>query len=115
VVHEFTKAGIDPLRLEIVGFGEFHPRQSNATQEGRNANRRVAILVLEAVAPGSATTAEANEHTPETAAPGVQTADGASGVNRLISKVDPADLDKTVLTKGDPPTAEKTTQTAQQQ
>jgi chemotaxis protein MotB len=26
VVHEFTKAGIDPLRLEIVGFGEYHPR-----------------------------------------------------------------------------------------
>jgi chemotaxis protein MotB len=37
VVHEFTKAGIDPLRLEIVGFGEFHPRQSNDTIEGRNA------------------------------------------------------------------------------
>ena len=43
VVHEFTKAGIDPLRLEIVGFGEFHPRQSNDTIEGRNANRRVSI------------------------------------------------------------------------
>ena len=52
VVHEFTKVGIDPLRLEIVGFGEFHPRQANDTVEGRNANRRVAILVLEAVAPG---------------------------------------------------------------
>src|SRR6202034_1409159 len=52
VVHEFTKVGIDPLRLEIVGFGEFHPRQTNDTVEGRNANRRVSILVLEAVAPG---------------------------------------------------------------
>ena len=60
VVHEFTKAGIDPLRLEIVGFGEFHPRQSNETAEGRNANRRVAILVLEAVAPGAPVTATAD-------------------------------------------------------
>ena len=42
VVHQFTKQGIDPLRLEIVGFGEFHPRQANDSSEGRNANRRVA-------------------------------------------------------------------------
>ncbi len=58
VVHQFTKQGIDPLRLEIVGFGEFHPRQANDTSEGRNANRRVAVLVLEAVAPGNAVTAK---------------------------------------------------------
>src|ERR1700689_3664535 len=57
VVHEFTKAGIDPLRLEIVGFGEFHPRRPNDTVEGRNANRRVTILVLESVAPGTPVTA----------------------------------------------------------
>ncbi len=47
VVHQFTRAGIDPLRLEIVGYGEYHPRQPNSTQEGRNANRRVAILILQ--------------------------------------------------------------------
>jgi chemotaxis protein MotB len=28
------QGGIDPLRLEIVGFGEFHPRQTNDTVEG---------------------------------------------------------------------------------
>jgi len=68
VVHEFTKAGIDPLRLEIVGFGEFRPRQSNDTVEGRNANRRVAVLVLEAVGAGA-------EPTPSShAAPAPQTA-----------------------------------------
>src|ERR1700728_273920 len=64
VVHEFTKAGIDPLRLEIVGFGEYHPRQPNDTAEGRNANRRVAILVLESVAPGAPITAGAEADTP---------------------------------------------------
>jgi chemotaxis protein MotB len=71
VVHQFTKQGIDPLRLEIVGLGEFHPRQANASAEGRNANRRVAVLVLEAVSPANATTASttpALSSTPDTTA-----------------------------------------------
>jgi chemotaxis protein MotB len=99
VVHEFTKAGIDPLRLEIVGFGEFHPRQSNDTAEGRNANRRVAILVLEEVAAGATVTARASDKTPEVAAPDVQTADSSSAANRLLWRVPVADIDKTVLVK----------------
>jgi chemotaxis protein MotB len=115
VVHEFTKAGIDPLRLEIVGFGEFHPRQTNATQDGRNANRRVAILVLEAVAPGAATTVESNEHTPENAVPGLDTADGASAGNRLLPKIEPAALETTVLLKGNQPIKTETTPAPQQQ
>jgi chemotaxis protein MotB len=104
VVHEFTKAGIDPLRLEIVGFGEFHPRASNDSNEGRNANRRVAVLVLEEVAPGGTVTARANDATPQTAAPGVDTADSSSAANRLLWRVPPGDLSKTVLSeqKGTP-------------
>lgn len=99
VVHEFTKAGIDPLRLEIVGFGEFHPRESNDTAEGRNANRRVAILVLEAVAPGKPVTAHADGNTPQTVSPGVAIADADSAENRLLWRVPPEDLGKTVLVK----------------
>jgi chemotaxis protein MotB len=99
VVHEFTKAGIDPLRLEIVGFGEFRPRESNDTVEGRNANRRVAVLVLEQVAPGEAVTAIATDQTPKQAAPGVQTADSGSAANRLLWRVPPGDIEKTVLVK----------------
>jgi chemotaxis protein MotB len=100
VVHEFTKAGIDPLRLEIVGFGEFHPRQPNDTVEGRNSNRRVAILVLESVAPGAPVTArsEGQPAAPGTS-PDVSIADADSGENRLLWRVQPADLGKTVLTK----------------
>jgi len=60
VVHQFVRQGIDPLRLEIVGFGEFRPRRPNDTIEGRNANRRVAVMVLEQVAP-SAPPAVANQ------------------------------------------------------
>jgi chemotaxis protein MotB len=68
VVHQFTKQGIDPLRLEIVGFGEFRPRQPNDSTEGRNANRRVAILVLETVTPEAPLTARAGDSTPAAAA-----------------------------------------------
>jgi chemotaxis protein MotB len=50
VVHRFMQQGIDPQRLEIVGFGEFRPRQPNDTVEGRNANRRVVVLVLDQAA-----------------------------------------------------------------
>ena len=99
VVHQFTKQGIDPLRLEIVGFGEFHPRQANSSAEGRNANRRVAVLVLEAVAPVEATTARITADTPETVAPGVELADAGSATNRMLVRVPPADLEKTVLMK----------------
>ena len=99
VVHEFTKAGLDPLRLEIVGFGEFHPRQANDTAEGRNANRRVSILVLEAVAPGDPMVARTSTSLPADATPGVVAADASDAANRLLWRVPPADLGKTVLVK----------------
>jgi chemotaxis protein MotB len=99
VVHQFTRQGIDPLRLEIVGFGEFHPRQTNETSEGRNANRRVVVLVLEEVAAGATMTARITDQTPQTAAPGVDMADADSGANRLLYRVPPATLEKTVLLK----------------
>jgi chemotaxis protein MotB len=100
VVHEFTKVGVDPLRLELVGFGEFHPRQSNDTFEGRNANRRVAILVLEAVTGNDAITARASAQIPGDASPGVPIADAGDAANRLLWRVSPSDLRKTVLVKG---------------
>jgi len=99
VVHQFTRQGIDPLRLEIVGFGEFHPRQPNDTSDGRNANRRVVVLVLEEVAPGAPLTARATDQTPGTATPGVQIADGSSAENRLLYRVPPAALEATVLVR----------------
>jgi chemotaxis protein MotB len=109
VVHQFMRQGIDPLRLEIVGFGEFHPRQTNATMEGRNSNRRVVVLVLEQVSPGAPMTTTADEHTPGTAAPGVELADGSSGANRLMYRVPPATLENSMSSKGQtqPPANEK--------
>jgi chemotaxis protein MotB len=102
VVHQFTKQGIDPLRLEIVGFGEFHPRQANTTSEGRNTNRRVAVLVLEAVPPGNALTANAPGASPEASPPEVATADAGSATDRLLYRVAPTGLENTVLVKPKP-------------
>jgi chemotaxis protein MotB len=99
VVHQFTRQGIDPLRLEIVGFGEFHPRQPNATSEGRNANRRVVVLVLEEVAPAAPVTARTGGQTPASAAPGVDMAESSGAANRLLYKVPRGTLEKTVLVK----------------
>jgi len=86
VVHQFTRAGVDPLRLEIVGFGEFHPRKPNSDDAGRNANRRVAILIMEA----SVTPDQSVAH-PTSAAT------QAAAADQLIARVPPAALDKTVL------------------
>jgi len=46
VVHLLSQTGVDPSRLAVIGLGEFRPAQSNATPEGRNANRRVLMVIL---------------------------------------------------------------------
>jgi chemotaxis protein MotB len=46
VVHLFSSAGIVPERMAAVGYGEFHNVGDNNTREGRNANRRVVLVIL---------------------------------------------------------------------
>lgn len=46
VVRKFSNAGIAPTRLSVIGHAEFEPIQSNSTPQGRNANRRVVIVIL---------------------------------------------------------------------
>ena len=46
VVHLFTSNGMDPRRLAVVGLGEYRPAQSNDTEQGRNINRRVLLVIL---------------------------------------------------------------------
>jgi chemotaxis protein MotB len=45
VVRLLAEAGVDPDRLAAVGYGEFQPKATNATVEGRNTNRRVVLVV----------------------------------------------------------------------
>ncbi|KAB7771909.1 flagellar motor protein MotD [Xanthomonas maliensis] len=46
VVHLFADEGMDPQRLAMVGYGEFRARADNSTEAGRNANRRVVLIIL---------------------------------------------------------------------
>jgi chemotaxis protein MotB len=46
VVRLFMQRGIDPARLAVIGLGEFRPVADNATEQGRNQNRRVMVVIL---------------------------------------------------------------------
>jgi len=46
VVARFIEQRMDPRRLSAAGYGEFHPRASNATGDGRASNRRVDVVVI---------------------------------------------------------------------
>ncbi len=68
VVHLLTESGIDPSRLVVIGLGEYRPRESNTTIEGRNANRRV-VLVIMGTESGAPEGSHASERASPTSAP----------------------------------------------
>lgn len=45
VVRILELNGIEPARMSAVGFGEYQPLQSNFTEQGRQVNRRIVIVV----------------------------------------------------------------------
>lgn len=46
VVHLFEEEGVSPKRMLAIGYGQYRPKEDNATERGRNANRRVNLVVL---------------------------------------------------------------------
>jgi outer membrane protein OmpA-like peptidoglycan-associated protein len=42
---ELEKLGVEPARLVAQGYGEEHPVADNATEEGRQKNRRISMRV----------------------------------------------------------------------
>ncbi|MFC7301818.1 flagellar motor protein MotD [Cognatiluteimonas weifangensis] len=48
VVHVMIAHGVAPAQLAVVGYGEQQPVADNRTPEGRNANRRVLLVILAA-------------------------------------------------------------------
>ncbi|SEK49441.1 chemotaxis protein MotB [Pseudoxanthomonas sp. GM95] len=48
VVHVLADQGVPASRLAVVGYGEYQPIADNSTAEGRNANRRVMLVILAA-------------------------------------------------------------------
>lgn len=49
------QAGVDPARVSIAGYGQYHPAATNDTEDGRRANRRVDIVVVASFAPHATT------------------------------------------------------------
>ena len=47
VVHLFMDHGVSPDRLAVMGFGQYRPASTNNNVVGRNANRRVAVVILD--------------------------------------------------------------------
>ncbi len=50
VVRLLMSSGLDPRRLQVVGYGDVRPRGPNDTPEGRAANRRIEIKILKGAA-----------------------------------------------------------------
>ncbi|MGQ9659003.1 MAG: flagellar motor protein MotD [Thermochromatium sp.] len=46
VVNLFAQNGVDPERMVAIGYGQFQPVASNATEAGRARNRRVSVILL---------------------------------------------------------------------
>lgn len=46
VVRFFEEHGVDPKRLASVGYGQWQPRSSNDTPQGKQQNRRVVVTIL---------------------------------------------------------------------
>jgi len=46
VVAYLGQAGVEPARLDPVGFGEMRPIDTNETEEGRAHNRRVEFIIV---------------------------------------------------------------------
>lgn len=61
IVRHFEAGGIAPARMMIAGMGEHQPVAGNDSPEGRNRNRRVALVVLGTLGdePGNEPTASA--------------------------------------------------------
>jgi K(+)-stimulated pyrophosphate-energized sodium pump len=47
VMAELAKLGVDPSRMSAKGYGEEHPVADNATEEGRQKNRRISLHITE--------------------------------------------------------------------
>jgi chemotaxis protein MotB len=45
VVHLMTRLGVNPIRLSAIGYGEHRPVAENNTDEGRQKNRRVTLVI----------------------------------------------------------------------
>lgn len=76
VVHLFADDGVAPQRLAMVGYGEFRARADNSTEAGRNANRRVVLIILADSAGSLAPDPPSQLHATAAGAPKLPKSDG---------------------------------------
>jgi chemotaxis protein MotB len=91
VVRVLSGEGIDPGRLAVVGYGEQRPLASNDTAEGRNANRRVVVVILSVESP------------PADAAPAAAPPDSAPASAEATTAAPPADAATATTTQSAAP------------
>jgi chemotaxis protein MotB len=76
VVRVLATKGVSPARLAVIGYGENRPMQANDTPEGRNANRRVVVVILSSegapVKAGDGAPGDENKPIEMSPAPGAQ-------------------------------------------
>jgi len=46
LVRALSRQGVAPSRLTAIGYGQYRPKESNRTVQGRQVNRRVAVVIL---------------------------------------------------------------------
>jgi chemotaxis protein MotB len=75
VVRVLASRGVAPERLAVIGYGENRPLHPNDTAEGRNANRRVVVVILSTDIGGkpSVPNLEPTDGTPAEEGPGAAT------------------------------------------
>jgi chemotaxis protein MotB len=67
-----NESGVDPQRISIAGYAQYHPSASNDTPEGRRANRRVDIVVVSTSTPAAAKASDLPLLPPRQKLPGEQ-------------------------------------------
>jgi chemotaxis protein MotB len=84
VVRVLSTHGVSADRLAVIGYGEQRPIKPNDTAEGRNANRRVVIVILSTdlmrQAPGEAQSTDTAGIAPAAASPAQATTDLAPAI-----------------------------------
>jgi chemotaxis protein MotB len=81
VVRVLSNHGVAPNRLAVVGYGEQRPLQTNDTAEGRNANRRVVVVILSTELMRQKDPAQLSTQAGDAATPAGTTSPGASAVS----------------------------------
>jgi chemotaxis protein MotB len=112
VVRVLANHGVGPDRLAVIGYGEQRPLKGNDTEDGRNANRRVVIVILSTELMRQADPAKATDNGSGPGSPTPATNEApASGSGAIAS---PADSPRALPVPASPPPAPVTQPAAAQ-